>query len=319
MREVFMGLLSPMLYMFFFIAAGFVLRRLKVLPDNAALVLSRLESYLIIPAVVINSFSHYCTVESVRDNAASILLCVGMLFVTVFLAAPISGLIEKDPYYRNVYRYSLIFPSWGFMGYALVQALFGGEILYYFILFSLPMSIGCYLYGIALLTPHKEGKAALWKNLLNPQMVAVVIGAVLGLLGVGQNMPSFLSDVLKGLSGMFSPMAMLLTGITIGSYSLKDMFRDRRTYLVCLFRMLLFPLILLVLARLIGLDDRLMVFVLFVHAMPLGLYPVIYPPQFGKDARPGASMALISCLVCLVTVPLFYAFLLKLLGHAPVL
>ena len=45
---------------------------------------------------------------------------------------------------------------------------------------------------------------------------------------------------------------------------------------------------------------------------------VKYPPQYGKDARPGASMALISTVLSLLTLPLFYALLLNLLGQLPV-
>ena len=52
-------------------------------------------------------------------------------------------------------------------------------------------------------------------------------------------------------------------------------------------------------------------------ALPLGMNPVIYPPQYGKDARPGASMALLSTLFALISLPLFYALLLKLLGALP--
>ena len=87
------GLLSPMLYMFFFIAAGFVLRRLKVLPDNAAQVLSRLESDFIIPAMIINAFTRYCTPASIRDNAMPMLLCTGLWLVIFALSFPPSGLI----------------------------------------------------------------------------------------------------------------------------------------------------------------------------------------------------------------------------------
>ena len=66
-------------------------------------------------------------------------------------------------------------------------------------------------------------------------------------------------------------------------------------------------------------NDQILIFTLFIHALPLGLNPVIYPPQYGKDARPGASMALISTMLSLLTLPLFYALLLKLLGALPVI
>ncbi len=314
MLEVFKGLMNPLLYMFLFIVIGFVLRRLRALPDNAALVLSRLESDFIIPGMVLNSFIRYCTPESIRTYSKPMLLCLGLEIVIILLAVPLSKLFSKDAYYRNLYRYQLIYVSWGFLGYALIRALFGDQTLYYFILFALPMSVGCYMYGVPLLTPQKEGGAPVWKNLINPSLIAMLIGAALGLAGFEKVMPAFLSNVLAACSNMFSPIAMLLTGLTIGGFELKEMFLDKKSWLLCLIRMVLMPPVLLLIAYLAGADSQIMTFVLFMNIMPMGLFTVIYPPRFGKDARPGASMALISYLLCLVTIPLFYMLLIRFLG-----
>ncbi len=313
MLEVFKGLMNPLLYIFLFLAIGFALRRLKLLPDNAAAVLSRLESDFIIPGMVLNSFIHHCTVESIRSFSGPMLLCFGLQFVIILLSGPLSKLFVKEGYYRNLYRYQLIYVSWGFMGYALVQSLFGAETLYYFILFALPMNIGCYAYGVPLLTPHKEGASAL-KYLLSPSLIATLAGAVLGLAGFAKVMPKFLEDALSACSNMFSPIAMLLTGFTIGGFVLKEMFTDKKAWLLCLIRMVLLPPILLLIAHLTGANEQVMTFVLFMHAMPMGLFTVIYPPRYGKDARPGASAVLVSYLLCMATLPVFYALLLRILG-----
>ena len=319
MITVFKGLLTPILYMLFFIAAGFVLRRLKVLPNNAAMVLSKLESTLFIPAMILNTFIKNCTLESIVSAYPAMLLSAALEMLLIIISRPMSGMFSKDRYYRNLYRYELIYPNTGFFGYALVQAVFGTEILYHFMLFLLPMVIGCYTLGISLLVPAGSDAKTQWKRLLNPSMLSIAAGIVLGLLGFGKIMPAFLSDALAAGSGMFSPLAMLLTGFTVGGFALKDMFGQVKSYLVILFRMIIFPAVLISLAYLSGANDQILIFTLFIHALPLGLNPVIYPPQYGKDARPGASMALISTMLSLLTLPLFYALLLKLLGALPVI
>ena len=317
MVTVFKGLLSPMLYMLLFIAAGFVLRRLKLLPENAALVLSRLESNLIIPAMILNAFIRNCTVESIRADYPAMLLSTGLEMVLIIISRPLSGLFAKAGWERDLYRYELIYTNTGFFGYALVQAVFGAEVLYHYMLFVLPMTMGCYTIGVSMLMPAGRDAKSQWKRLLNPSMVSIAAGIALGLLGVGKILPPFLSDALSAGAAMFSPLAMLLTGFTVGGFVLKDLFGDRSSYLMCFVRMILFPAVMVGLAYLSGADDRTLVFALFVHALPLGLNPVIYPPQYGKDARPGASMALLSTLLALVSLPLFYALLLKLLGALP--
>ena len=307
-------LINPLLYMFLFIAAGFVLRKRKVLPDNAAAVLSRLESDFIIPGVVLNSFIRYCTFESIKAYAKPMLLSLFLEILLILLSGPLSKLFVKDGYYRNVYRYELIYPNWGFLGSALVQTLYGAEGLYHFMLFALPMSIGCYLYGVPLLTPQEKGTPVWWKKLLTPSMIAVVSGTALGLAGFGKIMPPFLSDALSVCRTMFGPLGMLLTGVVIGGFAVKELFLDKKSYLMCLLRMVLIPSVFLVLAYLAGADTYVMQFVLFLHAVPLGLFPVVYPPRYGKDSRPGASMGLISNLLSLLTLPLFYVLLMQLLG-----
>ncbi len=318
MLTVFNGLLTPILYMLFFIAAGFLLRRLKALPDNAALVLSKLESNLIIPAMILNTFIRHCSRESIVANYPAMLLSAGLEMLLIILSRPLSGLFAKEGYERNLYRYELIYPNTGFFGYALVQAVFGSEVLYHFMLFLLPVTMGCYTLGISLLTPAGHDAKSQWKRLLNPSMLSVAAGILLGLAGVEKILPQFLSDALSAGASLFTPLAMLLTGFTIGGFALKDLFGQGRSYLVILLRMIVFPALLIALAYLSGAGRQTLIFVLFVHALPLGMNPVIYPPQFGRDARPGASMALISTLLSLITLPLFYALLLKLLGALPV-
>lgn len=313
MLEAFKGLMNPFLYIFLFIAVGFVLRRMKLLPENTASVLSSLEIHFIIPGMVLNSFIHHCTVESIRSFYKPMLLSFGLQFVLILLSRPLSKLFVKEGYYRNLYRYQLIYISWGFMGYALIQSLFGTEMLYYFILFVLPMNVGCYVYGVPLLTPKTEGASAL-KNLLNPSLIATLAGAALGLLGFAEFMPKFLVDAMSACSNMFSPLAMLLTGFTIGGFELKEMLLDKKAWLLCLIRMILIPPLLLLIAYLAGADAQIMTFVLLMHAMPMGLFTVIYPPRYGMDAKPGTSVVLVSYLLCIVTIPLFYSLLQQLMG-----
>ena len=122
MATVFKGLLDPILYMIFFLAAGFVLRKLRVLPENAAMVLSKLESNLIIPAMILNTFIRNCSWQSIVSAYPAMLLSAALEMLLIIVSRPMSGWFSKDRYYRNLYRYELIYPNTGFFGYALVQA-----------------------------------------------------------------------------------------------------------------------------------------------------------------------------------------------------
>jgi predicted permease len=53
----------------------------------------------------------------------------------------------------------------------------------------------------------------------------------------------------------------------------------------------------------------------FFCATPLGLNTIVFPEAYGGDPETGASMALISHLLCLVSIPLFFALMVTLFGR----
>ena len=66
--------MSPMLVMFLCMIVGFLANKLKLAPENAATVLSKLENYFLVPALIINTFMKYCTVGTVTEQYKLIIL-----------------------------------------------------------------------------------------------------------------------------------------------------------------------------------------------------------------------------------------------------
>ena len=55
MQETFRATLTPMLVMFLCMALGFIARKKNLVPENAAEVLSKLENYFFVPALILNT------------------------------------------------------------------------------------------------------------------------------------------------------------------------------------------------------------------------------------------------------------------------
>ena len=60
MPQVFLATLSPMLVMFTCMVIGFILNKKKLCPANTATVISKLETYVLCPALTVSTFSKYC-------------------------------------------------------------------------------------------------------------------------------------------------------------------------------------------------------------------------------------------------------------------
>jgi predicted permease len=152
----------------------------------------------------------------------------------------------------------------------------------------------------------KENAAlSLFKRVCTPALIALLLGAVLGLVGTYEYVPSFITTTLSGASDCMGPCAMILSGFVVAGYDFRKIIRLKEVYAASLFRLIIIPGLFLTALKLLSLDFVLpYAFVAF--ASPLGLNTIVVPAAYGKDTKTGASMALISTAISLLTLPLNY-------------
>ncbi len=311
MLETFKATLSPMLVMFMCMIIGFIANKSHIVPKNTAAVASKLENYVFVPALIISTFMTYCTVASLKQQYKLVLYSVLVLFLAFAIAIPLSFLFNKKDYYmRNIYRYALVFANFSFMGNAIVPAILGEDFLYPYMLFTLPLNLAVYTWGVMILIPKdkKVGNSALG-NLINPVFISIIIGASLGLLGAQKFIPQFVIDTINYCKGCMAPMAMILTGFVIGGYDLKGLMTNKKVYVATALRLVVLPVIFIGLLMLLKADSLILVLAFFAFATPLGMNTVVFPAAYGGNTSTGASMAVISHTLCIVTIPLLFSLL----------
>ena len=310
---IFTTTLSQMAFLFSLIVIGFSLTKSKIVTTEAAGILAKLENNLFIPALVLNTFVQNFTVERLQSAWQVLLASIILLLVVIPLAIGVSKLMTKDQYIRNIYTYGLCFSNFGFMGNAVVSALFPDIFLEYLI-FTLPLWMGIYLWGAPSLLMSDGSKQTLksrLKSFTNPMFIAMLVGIILGLIGV--NLPNWLNSVISSSANCMSPIAMLLTGITVANIDLVKTFKNGQIYLISLVRLLVFPLLFLVIFMFLPLPETLRTCAICSLAMPLGLNTIVIPSAYGKDTSAAAGMAIISHALSCITIPLVLFLLTKLL------
>ena len=314
--EIFSLTLSQMLMMFTLMAIGFVLRKTSVIPDNAHITISKLETFVFVPALTLYTQMTQCTVKTFAENAPLILYGLVMIAVAIALSYPLSALYVRKwresselEYERNVYKYALSFANYGFVGNFIILGIWGSEVFYKYSLFTLSFAPISLIYGLYLLIPRgkNEGKITnLKKALLSPPLVAMIIGMVLGLCEVQRFIPPFLSSALENASACMGPVAMLITGFVVGGYGLPMLFLNKTGYAVSFVRLIAIPSIVLLLLKAFGANNELIFIALISFGTPVGLNSIIFPSAYGGDTKPGASMVMTSQLISVITIPLLY-------------
>ncbi len=305
--SLFLATLSQMGFLFSLIVIGYIVARFAHLPREASAALSKLENNIFIPALVMGTFMTNLTPEKIGSTWQYLLGGAVTVAISIPLALLLGRFCSKDPFTRNIYTYGLAFSNFGFMGNAVVAAIFP-DIFMEYLIFVLPFWAMIYTWGTpALLIPAEGPRRTLWDRLrafVNPMFIGMIIGMILGLSGL--KLPDFIVNVTTTLGNCMSPIAMLLTGITIAGIDLKKAFSTPAIYLVSLLRLLAIPLCALGLLYLLPLPKGLEACIVCCLAMPLGLSAVVVPAAYGKDSTAASSMALISHLLSCITIPLIF-------------
>lgn len=312
--QVLQATTGQMLILFSLILLGFILKKVNAIPDDSSVVLSKLENNLFVPALVLGTFLENFRVDKLSTAWQLFLISFLICFVMMLLAVLVSKCCTKDQYIRKIYTYGLAFSNFGFMGNAVVNAVFPEMFLDYLI-FTMPLWTMIYLWGVpCLLIPSEEGKQTVKSRLkafANPMFVALVVGMVLGLCDIP--MPTFVTKVIGITGDCMSPVAMLLTGITIAKMDMKKVLSVKSIYVVSLVRLLLFPLLFIGLFSFISLPDTIVICTICSLAMPLGLNTIVVPGGYGQDTSVAAGMTLVSHLLSAITIPCVFYLLMNVL------
>ena len=303
-----------MLMMLTLMLAGFLLRKKSDLPGNTGHLLAKLETFIFVPALSLFNQMTKCTVKTFTENSVLILYGFVIVVISIIFSYPLSKLFVRgnspeESYRRNIYKYALTFGNYGFMGNFIILGVWGADFYYKYSLFCFLMGILCSGWGLYILIPKERNASILdnlKKGLKTPPMIALVIGMFFGLTGLAKYVPSFLLDAFDSAGKCMGPIAMLLGGFIIGGYDFKKLILDKKVYVASFLRLIVIPAVIMIALKFIGANDDIMTLALIAFATPLGLNTIVYPAAYGGETKTGASMAMVSHTLSVITIPVMY-------------
>lgn len=311
---MFIPILTQMLILFGFIAIGFILSKTKVLPDNAATVLSRLENYVFVPALVMSTFIKNCTTDNIGNLWKIIVFSIILLVVLLPITLIVAKLLCKENFLRKIAIYGLEFSNFGFMGNAVVKGVFP-ELFFNYTVFTLPFWFLIYAWGVPVLLISSSGgesKGTVLKNFINPMLIAMVIGMAIGLTGLGSVMPVQAVNAVDMLGDCMSPVAMILTGATVAKSNSVLLLKCGWLYSISAVRLIIYPLLYILAVAFIPkggfLTETMLICGMCMVSMPMGLNSIVVPAAYGKDTSQAAALSIVTHLLSILTIPLTFLF-----------
>ena len=299
-------LAEQIIALFLMVILGFLLVKIHLLKVDDSDVLSKLVVFVFSPCVLIQSFTH--THFSISTLSGLLLAIFGAAIVHVIYIA-LSKLGERFLGLNNIEKASLIYSNAGNLIIPLVSATLGDEWVFYSCAYIIVSTFLFWSHGKSVIC--EETKIELKKVITNPNIIAIILGLIFFLTGF--RLPSILDSCTASLGNMIGPASMLVIGMVIAEMDLKRIFTNRRAYMVCFGRLVLYPLITILVFCFSGIltlheqASHILLVTLLAASAPCAANVTQSAQIYHKDAVYASSINVITVVFCMITMPIMTA------------
>ena len=294
---------AQVLMFLLFILVGIFCVKLKMFTYETGKALSSFVFSVITPCLVINSYQ----VEYNPDMMQRIWLSIGLAVAFHIVSTSVAfAFIRSRPGYRHrIERVGVIFSNCGYMAVPLIQATVGAEGVIYSAGFIAIFSVLLWSLGAIVLQGDK--RPPLVKILITPASVGFVVGLMLYRFGI--ILPGAMGDAVRHISGMNTPLAMIVIGVFLSKLDFKDTFTDKYIYRAAFLKLIAVPVLLVLLfkaanvAQWMDRAEKVVMACMLAAACPSAASTTLFPVKLGMDGEYGAKIIAVSTLLAVITLP----------------
>ena len=286
---------------FILIMVGYFAAKAKVLKPEARQHFSSLLVSIVVPCMIVNSY----IAEFDPQVFHGIMLAFLHSFILITLGLVIALLVGRRMGAENraIFEFAMMFSNAGYMGFPLIQALYGSEGLLYASSYNTVFNVLIWTFGYARVSGQLELKQVAKTIVKSPAIIAVVLGLCIYLLQIP--VPALIQQPVSLLGALNTPISMLITGIILAGSDLSRVIRDRSVEAVIGARLLLIPALCLLLYRLLRIDLGMAGdVVLLLEACPCAAISSVFAVQFHYDEERVAGAVILSTILSILTLPL---------------
>ncbi len=294
----FLTTFREMVVILFAVAVGALANRLGYMNADTDRKLSKLILNITIPALVIASVTRQ---ESLPEPKVilSVLLVAAVFYLMEFVFAfAVPPLVGGTPGQKGVWRFLMCFPNIGFIGYPLVQALFGDEGFFYAVILALPFNILNFSMGPLLLS----GKLRFsWRQFCTPSVICSFAALTIALLDL--RLPPLAAEMAGLVGDITVPLSLLVLGSMLAGMSVRSVLTSWRLWALSFIRLLAEPAALSLVLGLMGVDPLILGVAVAQMAMPAAVNGSMLCLEHGGDTEAMAQSIFLSTVLAIVTIP----------------
>ncbi|MBO4877015.1 MAG: AEC family transporter [Ruminococcus sp.] len=295
-------ILHQTIVMLLLMLCGALCRKTGIVSSAANRELSSFVIQIVNPAVIFMSYQADYEDRLVRN----LLICfalsaavMGVMIACAYILVP-----KKEGRETAIERFSSIYSNCGFMGIPLVNSLFGSEGVFYLTAFITVFNIVVWTHGLIMLTGERDMKKLI-KVFCSPTIISIFLGIICFFLRI--RLPEIPSAAVGYIAALNTPLAMIVSGITMSENKLSSLLKESGVYRVCFFKLIVIPVVVsavISLTALIPVDEKVRLTVLVAASAPPAAICTLQCLKYGKNSHYASQIFTAGTILSVITLPL---------------
>jgi len=299
------SVLTQMGVLFITLAIGYLAHKCKLFSPTTDGLLTKVVMNIALPCTCLNSVLTGNVTISGREVVFFIAFSLLTIIVPIVLFYFLPNLMRAPLKDHGLYRFMILFGNCGFMGFPVIQSIFGASAIFYVALFLIPYNLLSYTLGIILVSGGAGNFTP--KKLLNMPFIASMATVLVYISGV--KAPAVIMSTISSLNALTTPLAMLVTGSTLAALPLKEIFSQWRVYPVTLVRLVACPLLTYFLLGMFVKDPTMLGILTVEAGMPVAVNATLFSLSYGGNELLASRGVFISTFLSVFTIPLMVLLL----------
>jgi malate permease and related proteins len=261
--------------------------------------LSELLLNITLPFLIVSTFNLEFD-NSLLANAKSIAVYSIIIHIVLYVFSKVFFFKmpkEKQP----VLRFITTFSNVGFMGYPVLQSIFGDVGVFYGAIYNMVFNVFVWTLGVSLYSGKKSFKSFI-KVLKNPAFIAVCTGLILFISPITLPVPIY--KTLKLIGDTTTPISMIIVGAMLSSANLKEVLSDWTIYIGSFACLVITPIIIYFGMVILGVSNELIRVCVVIVSMPGAVMAPIIAAKYGGNAEYASQCVFLSTILSVITIPI---------------
>lgn len=292
-------IVNQMIILFLVIIVGYIANKVGILDKSQNQKLSSLILNITCPALILSS------VFETKSGDFKTVIQIFIISIAIYIVLPFMGIlfgkilkVPKED--RNLYQFMTIFSNIGFMGYPVIQSIFGTQALFFAAICNMIFNIFCYSYGIYLMSGCDKLSFD-FKKIINPGIIFSIIAVIIYL--TKWQMPQIIGETSSLIGATTTPLAMMLIGSSLADIPPKEVINDVRIYLYTIIKQIVMPILFWWVLKFIVFDKVVLGVLVILVAMPVGSITVMFCNQYKGNIDLASKSIFITTLASVFTIP----------------